>query len=484
MTIHYFDYSRPLHIGNQVAENDWETLRAHFVSIGTSHFVGKPTTSIILGRKGSGKSALRLHFERTNQTKAVSIQPSSEDLKGIYEYIVHHGNSPFAVEPIEALWEVTVLLNLVRLTRQHGRQIDHPDVPSALAYDLQAGERFGIGRTLALLREKFPTDRIRNTLIRGLRDHIDMTLRDGGQYYVLIDSVDDLLHNSFDTTHRNDLFATFLESLLNFCRNFGNIERNKLASRIYLQVFIPIDLYKWSIDRHADHLRQYKHIVRWTPDHLNEFATSRLMDNIRPSWRPNTKVDVWRHFFPEVVRFTRYNFSGEEYSADIPIDKALISMTLMRPRDLQDLVRQIDQQTKNSGRHFPTSDDIIAALQGYSIELYESVISEYSTVFPELADVLSRLAYNASVMPRDLIYDLVGRVVGHQEERIFKALQILYETGVIGVASSDREAGEEPLFSYAFENFESISRSPFYVVHRAFWHSLRVQTLSARPESP
>lgn len=481
--IEKFDYSKQLDIGDQVAEKDWDSLKNHFVPIGTNKFVGKPKTSIIVGRKGSGKSALRVYFERTNQNKAVSIQPSSADLKDIFEHIVQHGKSAFAVEPLEVLWETTVLLNLARLGREEGSPISHSDIPPHLAQELNDKQRFGIGRTLTLITRHITSEQGKRALIRALREYIHQTCQTGKNFYVLIDSVDDILHNSFDTTKRNDLFATFLESLLNFTRNFSNPERNKIASNIHLQIFIPTDLYKWSVNRHDDHLRQYKHPIKWTFEQLSSFATSRLRDNLRHSSRTTaSEGEVWKAFFPDNVEFTGYNASGERYSVPIPVDKALIRMTLMRPRDLLEVIRQIDHQTKSAGRSFPNADDVRIGLQGYSVELFRSVLNEYGTVYPELPAVLARFAYNAAILPRDLVTRLIGDAIGHDRARIKRAMQVLYESSILGAAANEREATEDPVFSYTFDEFESVQESMFFVVHRAFLHALRVDSLSPRPE--
>jgi hypothetical protein len=159
-----FDYKRRLEVGNQVAESD-NLLHDNFVSIGANEYVGKPTPAVIVGRKGSGKTALRLHFQRNHCTtqRVFVIEPSHNDLIGIFEYSILEEHKTFFHEFVGQMWELTVLINLARVATigqplpLSAAPSEFSGLPSKLFDDIRNDERYGIGRTLNLVRFISPT---------------------------------------------------------------------------------------------------------------------------------------------------------------------------------------------------------------------------------------------------------------------------------------------------------------------------------------
>jgi hypothetical protein len=486
-----FDYHRYLDIGNQVAESDG-LLNGHFVAIGANEYVGKQKPAIILGRKGAGKTALRLHFERIRSPtkRSISIEPSYTDLEGVFEYIVHKEQRTFSNEFISVLWEITTLLNLARIVWHESPPSETPPELAKLHStidDIKRNERYGVGRTLDLIALHFPSDEKRAALLRALKSYVRRVIADNDlEYYVLIDSIDDVLHSTLDTTKRNDLFATFFEGLWSFFRGFSNQSRNGLASRVFVHVFVPFDLYNWTISRHADHLRQYKHQVSWEREQLEEFITSRLVYNLTGTMqkqleRQSDEVrrdNIWQTFFPKYISTQTFADSGPfTYRAEVK--KVMIDMTLRRPRDLQEIIRQVYERTKDSRKRFPDERSILEAFDQYSVELRQSVEKEYELVFPKMNEVLTRFAGNFPTIEKNTLIDLVGKVVGHDESSIYKAVLILFEACVIGASKTDSGGKKTVMFYYHFQDFLQLwGPTTRFGFHPAFWHSL--QLASAR----
>lgn len=487
-----FDYSKRLQIGNQVAESDWPTLKDSFIEIEAVSFVGASSPAIILGRKGSGKTALRLHFQRSSgiNKRAVEIEPSYQDLVLSFEYLINVEKRTYSTEFIAQLWEITSYLNLVRIAYRHFEDKDVPpelsDLPRALVDDIIKGERYGIGRTIALFGTSFGSVEARATLMRALKTYLKNRLRDSPtQFYVLIDSVDDVIHNTLDATSRNDLFSTFFEGLWAFCKSFQNLERNELANKVFFHVFIPLDLYRWSVGRHADHLRQYKHLVSWTTDDLEEFLLLRLLHNLPGSEQKRigrlSKVErnaaIWKAFFPPLIQYRAYVSSGP-MEFPLPFRDSAIRMTLRRPRDLQEIVNQIYLSTSRAKAMFPTEDLIQSSFQKYSLEMRESVVKEYGMILPEIGSILTAFAGNDTVMSANTITDLVGQIVGQEKGAIERAMRILFEACVIGAVRNGQIGEGSVIFYYDVDDFALFwGKVTNYAIHRAFWHALQLQPL-------
>lgn len=487
-----FDYRRYLDIGNQVAESDG-LLNGHFVAIGANEYVGKRKPSIILGRKGAGKTALRLHFERIRSPKkrSVSIEPSYTDLEGVFEYIVHKEQRNFSNEFISILWEITALLNLARMVWHETPPSETPSelakLPHSVIDDIKRNERYGVGRALDVIALHFPSDEKRAVLLRALKSYVRRVITENDfEYYILIDSIDDVLHSTLDTTKRNDLFATFFEGIWSFFRGFSNQSRNALAARVFVHVFVPFDLYNWTISRHADHLRQYKHQVSWEREQLEEFITSRLVHNLTGAMQKQLarqdertrRENIWQIFFPQYISAQTFADSGPfNYKAEVK--NAMIDMTLRRPRDLQEIIRQVYERTKDSRKRFPDERSIADAFDQYSIELRQSVEKEYELVFPKMNEVLTRFGGNFPTIEKNTLIDLVGEVVGHDPNSIYKAVLLLFEACVIGASKTDSSGKKSVMFYYHFQDFLQLwGATSRFGFHPAFWHSL--QLASAR----
>lgn len=489
-----FEYlEKKLDIGNQIAERDWPNLKENFIEISTASFVGEGNPAIIIGRKGSGKTALRLHFQKFPgvRKRVVYIEPSYQDLVKSFEYLIEIEKRSFSTEFISQLWEATAYIKLCKASLQKTRKLDaYPELsalPHEAVEDILSEERFGIGRTLDMIAAYFPSPNERARFIRLLREFLRRQIvNTDTEFYLLIDSVDEILHNTIDATSRNDLFSTFFEGLWAFYKAFQNVERNDLASRIHIQIFVPIDIYSWSIGRHADHIRQYKHYISWTSAELEEFILLRLMHNLTGGEQrrllKQEKKDrnnaIWTAFFPPTVISKSYLPSGPlEYP--VPFREHAIGMTLRRPRDLQEIVKQVYDCTTAAKQNFPTEDILQLSFQKYSFEMKESVQNEYGTVLPQIADILSNFSGNGTIMNANTVSDLVGKAVGQDRKSIERAMRILFEACVIGAVRNGQTSAREVSFYYDIEDFSLFwGKSKYYAIHRAFWHSLQLQPLT------
>ena len=116
MSAFKFNYEHPLSIGAPVAEQETDYLRQHFVPIPINTDVRAENSSIIRGRKGSGKTALRIVFDSSADGDVIiaSIYPEAREIEAAYQYLTSDTSSSFFATEIQTLWELAVYISIAR----------------------------------------------------------------------------------------------------------------------------------------------------------------------------------------------------------------------------------------------------------------------------------------------------------------------------------------------------------------------------------
>lgn len=487
-------YKNNLYVGNQEAEKDANFLETEFVSISTASFVGSKSPSIFLGRKGSGKSALRLHFEKEHgqHERVVSISPGAREFEVVFDVISRISSNGLIVEPISRIWEIAVvsklLISIIKDSTQQEKRNILSELPRTFISLLKEGENLSIAEAARF----FENFRKKNGNIISLIRKASKNISDSAAFknrfhFVLIDSVDEAIHNLADTSKRNDLFSTFFEGLIVYFRDFLDPFRNPLAENAFMKLFIPVDIYEWAVGRHDDRIRQYKHYIKWDRPHLEEFIVRRLEHNLERrdiislnniNSRENRNHAIWSAFFPEHIS-GKVHAQGRTYNVWLKTKDVLIGYTLYRPRDLQELIRLIEQERFSSGLSFPNAGTIKKGIEKYSEALDISVRNEYRSAYPQIDDIMARLAGSNAILTNNQINRIVEDVVGLNDSDIYRSLKILYEAGVIGVYDGriDESAGEinqHSKYYYDFANFNAVWNSRYFAIHPGFWYGRRI----------
>jgi hypothetical protein len=188
---------------------------------------------------------------------------------------------------------------------------------------------------------------------------------------------------------------------------------------------------------------------------------------------------IWRAFFPETISLEA-RIPARSVQYELPVKDAIVAMTLRRPRDMQEIIRQVYERTKESRKNFPDGPLILDAFDQYSIELRQSVENEYKLVFPAMEEILTRFAGNNTTIEKNTLVDLIGGVVGHDEDAIYKAALNLFEACILGAVKKN-SGSNAVMFYYDFQNFIQLWKAATqFGFHRAFWHSLQLVSLRGR----
>ena len=457
--------------GDDSAEKDPNLLQ-YFVQSAAFQRLRNKQKNFVVGRKGSGKSAVRKKLEQVFSsdptTHVVNLSPKFNSIRNILNdkdisggfgqeiffqhtwirqilldclcLVGHDAKGKYAKDSVEFARQVSVQLN--RTSKDLVENIS--DVLSKIKAKVGDLGDFG----LALEKE------LRNVAdVDALEHHFRAIAEDGAKFVVLIDDLDLGWDNS--ETANNLLLG--LLSAVNYLSG--------LAKNIFVCVFLREDVYSILITK-TQHSDKYRNIekIRWDKIDLMSILNERI--NFNRQREGLAKLDYALYtVFPETI--------GTSNS-----DNWLYERTLGRPRELIQLVRYY---TESVDTQEPSDEALKQSEQSYSEWKLDDLCAEYSNQYPGLVNIFSywktnffRYKYH---LKRAEIDDMLLIALTEvelntpwfnslsNETDVPKFLQVLYEIGFLGDFVLGGEGGSKTVYSYQGRHeprFEEVQIHPCF----------------------
>jgi energy-coupling factor transporter ATP-binding protein EcfA2 len=440
--------------GDDSAEKD-ASLLAYFVASDAFKRLSQKTKHLVIGRKGSGKSALlaKLHevFSKEDRTFVVKVTPKFNAIRTLLNDKTL--TNDFGAEIFfQHTWVRQMLLDVLcavgqderglfssgsfefarEITKQQGRTgkdfVENVvDVLSKIK--VKAGNLGELGLHL----EKELRD-VAN--VESLEHHLLEILKDGARVVVLVDDLDLGWDNS--PTANNLLLG-----LLTAANYLVGISKS-----IHPIIFLREDVYSILVTRtqHADKFRNVERI-RWDKDKLIEVLSARINFNRvqrgeKPVERPFASV------FPATI--------GTANS-----DNWLVERTLSRPRELIQLSRYYAESVDGDQ---PSDTKLKEAEPNYSNWKLDDLCAEYSNQYPGLVAIMSfwktkyfRHKYHLKKQELEEMLLSVASGVNLNEPwfneivettDLKRFMDVLYEIGFIGDFVLGGQGGSRTYYSY------------------------------------
>ncbi|QBE64276.1 P-loop ATPase, Sll1717 family [Pseudoduganella lutea] len=458
--------------GDDSAERD-PCLLDYFITSDAFNRLNSKSKSIVVGRKGSGKSALRKKLEQAfaqdNNNYVINLSPSFNSIRNILndkditeggfgqEIFFQHtwlrqvyldclcqvGNDAkgqYVTESLEFARKVAVELN--RTSKDFVENV--ADILSKLK--VKAGSLGEYGLTL----EK----ELRNVAqVDSLQHHVASIANSGAKFVILVDDLDLGWDNS-------PVANNLLLGLLSATSALTALSRN-----IYVCVFLREDVYSILITK-TQHSDKYRNIeaLRWTHDNLLKILNKRINFN-----RKNFLLDNIPDPFPTVFP----NTIGTSNT-----DNWMIERTLGRPRELIQLARYYSESVEDKS---PDAEKLKACEQAYSSWKLDDLCTEYSNQYPGLISIFSfwktkffRQKYH---LKRTEIEEMLLRIAAEVELNaewfnkivdeldITLFLRVLYEIGFIGDFVQGGQGGSKTCYAYSDRHeplFEEVQIHPCF----------------------
>ena len=465
-------------IGNASAENETESLSDYFIETAEFRRAERTDQALIIGRKGSGKTAilnqLKRRADKNRDTVIVELRPATHDLSEMRYQILEVSNQGLFDHTVASFWQYILYMEILlqirakvisRMKNDYDLQLRVSEIEETFALSdnfVSADFTARLEEAISALidgikaRDGVHIDELTNVMfeekIPALRDAIiDL----GDQYddiYLLFDDLDKGWPPQQLEKHDIMLIRHLIES---FRRIQRELRRKKISLRSKL--FLRSDVYENLVEVTSDRNKDVVIKVDWTDqDQLTTLIRRRATHKFA-----TTEHDrVWQAFNP-VLSDGRYAIEKLEKGA------------LYRPRFLIDLCEMMLAIAINRGANFVDEDDVEKALEQFSHYL----VSEWGLELRDVSGIPKDIFYYFIGKPEILTYSEISEIIDPIELDVTteKLIDLFLWYGFLGIARSD----EDRVFifdcGYDFrrlEVFKSEKDDAFYCVNHAFMKGL------------
>jgi hypothetical protein len=429
-----------LDLGDVAAENEIRNLDFYFVSTGQFAQAKRGHARLVVGRKGSGKTAtfyqVKESLGRSRSQLVLDLKPQGHQFSKLRQVVLDKLPSGLKEHTMVAFWNYILLAELAREivdewhhARRDPRRFERYEEVSALyeahnpGYDADFSQRLlrevdriaeGLGELPMEEVGARLTELIYKGDVREFNEAVPAYLVEKDVVWLLLDNLD----KGWPTRGTTSEDILIVRSLLDATRKL----QRQLESRgveFKCLVFIRTDI--------------HEHLIRETPDKGKDTAISLDFEDrtvfeeiIRR--RIETSTDLrgnLRELWPQLCD----SLIGTEDSFNYIVDR-----TLMRPRDLLKFVNRAVEVAINRGHKRISAEDILQAEKSYSEDMLLTTSYEIQDTHPTYGDAL----YEFQGADQSLSTTTVKQLLvsgGVPEEQLDQAIELLVWFGFLGVTA-------------------------------------------------
>lgn len=430
-----------------MAENETQRLNDYFIETAAFARAMRAEGAVIIGRKGSGKSAIYLQIveslSRNRRTCIVDLRPASHNLSEMRESILDVVSAGVFDHTVAAFWQyimyVEILLKLREAALLKARndfalqeRVRNIETAFSLNENMVAGDftsrlRTAVNGVINAMGQSRDSDDVRrqitNTMFESfiprLRDAIASFTDIADEIVVLIDDLDKGWPPRRVESHDVSMVKHLIEGLNRIQRD---LSRRKVSLRHL--VFLRSDIYEKLVEETSDRGKYNLIRVDWSdPQQLRHLIRERVVSAVET----DRQGEAWNAINPTLPTGDALNF--------------LIENSLRRPRFLIDLCERTISCAMNRGHAFVIETDVEEGLRQMSLYL----VSDFAY---EMRDVAGT--------PEDILYAFLGASALLSESEI----SLLLDKKGIGISSME---AIDLLLWYGFLGFLGDSIKPLFI---------------------
>jgi hypothetical protein len=384
-------------LGDLAAENEIVALRSYFVPTGQYNEVKRGHARLVIGRKGSGKTAIfygvREAYWQQRSHLLLDLKPEGHQLVKLRETVLTELPPGVQLHVLTAFWNYLLLIEVAHKIVHTEQQVAYRDLrlrptydevkraySAHSAHDAEQGDFSE--RLLALVedivqRKKLVafsndngkvTELIYRRDIRQLDDAIGRYITESKKegIWLLFDNLD----KGWPILDVKPEDIAIVTSLLDATRKLQRQFDNRRVE-LHAVVFLRNDIYDHLIRHPAERGKDNPAILDWNDPEATKAMVQRRIALSTGLEEPFD--ELWRLFFTSHVR-------GEESFSYI------LARTLMRPRELLRFLRDCINVAVNRRHEQVKEEDILFAEKSYSDDALVDLYHELKDVRPEFGD--------------------------------------------------------------------------------------------------
>lgn len=436
-------------LGSPTAENETQNLHYYFVQTAEFSRALRAEGAVIIGRKGSGKSAVFLQIAeamgKDRKKCVVDLRPASHNLSEMREAILSVVSAGIFDHTVAAFWQyviyIEVLLKLREIALPKSRndfalqerirklEEDFNLSESVVSGDFTSRLNDAVSIVVIAAENSEGTDDLRNKLtnvmfeepIPKLREAIASFTDFADEIVVLIDDLDKGWPPRQVEAHDVSMVKHLIESLGRIKRDIG-----KKKVEIRHLVFLRSDIYERLIEETSDRGKYNVVKIDWSDaEQLRHLLRQRVISRIAP----NHQQEAWDSINPQLK-------NGSD-----AVEK-MIECSLRRPRFLIDLCERTLSFAINRGHVFVSEDDVNEGLRQMALYL----VSDFGYEMRDTAGTPEDIFYLFIGTPELLTESELKQILAPNQlgMTIDETINLLLWYGFLGVVSK----GEKPIYIY------------------------------------
>ena len=431
-------------LGDVAAENEIAGLRHYFVATGQSVQAQQGHARLVIGRKGSGKTAIfydvRSAVRRGHDTLIIDLKPEGHQFVQLKEALLDKLGLGLQEHTMVAFWHYILLAEIARYSLERDRSIARFDQLRSERYsrlervygphdpgsDLDFSQRLlyqvdRVTRRLGTLSVDEIGPKITEVIYSGdyreLNESVRDYLRGKDAIWLLVDNLD----KGWPIRSASSGDILIVRSLLEATRK---LQREYIHQDLefHCLVFLRSDIYELFRDETPDKGKDTAIRLDWEdPTVFEKIMARRLSPTLEEG---DDFSQIWHRVCIPLV--------DGQASFDYIIDR-----TLMRPRDVLKFVRHCVDVAMNRGHERILADDIVQAEKMYSSDMLTETAYEISDTHPELGDALYVFEGAPAKLSLSEVLDRLTSLLLVDDDAAKRAVDLLLWFGFFGVQGPD-----------------------------------------------
>jgi hypothetical protein len=475
-----------LDFGDIAAENEINQLPEYFVPTSEYTNVKRGHARLVVGRKGSGKTAILYEvadaFARSKDYVVVDLKPEAHQFTEFRAIVLKELEQGAKEHVLTAFWHYLLLIELARkiiesdativardedLARAYQRLLDVYGYDQAVEegdfserlYELMGritARREGLG---PVVRANEVTELIYEKDIHELNSALAAYLEHKQAIWLLVDNLDKGWPVGGIEPEDILLVRCLLEATRKIQRQIPRLQTSQRKLDTHAVVFLRNDVFDRVLPQIRDMGKETATFLDWEDVENFRKLTERRM--AASTGEEREFADLWPMFFVSHV--------GAEESFHY-----ILARTLMRPRDLIRFLKACVNIAVNRDHERVFEADIVKAEEQYSEDQTQELMFEVQQVYPKYADLHYSFIGVKNILPEDTLKQILyGAGVSDNEVRDVTSMLLWF--GFLGVIT---KAGAEAFayqYRYGIERLRRDAAEPInFVIHPAFRSSLGI----------
>jgi energy-coupling factor transporter ATP-binding protein EcfA2 len=464
---------KKIDLGKDEAEND-ERLKEYFLKTESYHKALAGEKTIIIGRKGSGKSAIfKLLDDELSQKGDIIIKITPDQ----YSWSILKDYKEQGILPEQAhtnAWKLTLLSSIVWKLNDLGKISEQSKLKNYYNYmkdsftPKEDNWFFNLVNKVKSLLKGVKTQWLSfedtpsiATPLKIIEEIKYLLIKESKNFNENIRIIIDRLDDSWDSSNES---KNMIIGLLKASNEINSL----LNGKIKVITFLRSDIYDNLFFDDQDKLRQNEEILVWDTDSLKRIITERVRVSLELQ---KTDEDIWKELFSE--KLYRSNAKAEKY---------IIDRTFKRPRDMLSFVRFcIENAIKHNHQQIESDDTRIAEEEKYSQSKYKDLIIEYQKQLPFIKELLDSFSGCSHKFSQEELCQHIAKFYKSNNSSGNPKIMInnLFVMGVIGIKKRGRagikqRGGIGFYYYYDDPSTRPLSYTEFYI-HPALRYFLNIK---------